>query len=96
MPRNAAEEEFGRAEAEEKVAAGRLVKSSGKMADQRYALPRLTSINYHTWKFKMEMLLIKERLWSVISKEKPQVPSEQWVEKDEVARAMIGLWVDDN
>lgn len=67
------------------------------MADQqRFPLPKLSNHNYQSWKFKMEMLLVREDLWDVISKAKPQPVTDDWTKADLKARATIGLCIDDS
>lgn len=42
------------------------------MADQaRFPVPKLNNHNLQTWKFKMEMMLVRDELWYVIDEEKP-------------------------
>lgn len=67
------------------------------MADQRFPLPKLTNHNYQSWKFRMEMLLVREDLWSVIDKPRPAVVTDEceWTKADLKARATIGLCIDD-
>ncbi|KMQ89570.1 retrovirus-related gag-pol polyprotein [Lasius niger] len=73
----------------------------------RLPFAKLNNGNFFTWKYKMELLLIKKRVWSVINSNKPSVPAtgatagqieaaEKWQEKDDLARATIGLMVEDN
>lgn len=74
---------------------------------------KLDGENYFTWKYKMELYLRKEKVWAVVSADRPTVPAagagitdaiitaaEQdlavYIEKDELARVLIGLCVDDN
>ena len=35
-------------------------------------MAKVNGENYFMWKFKIEMLLIKEGVWYVLSKEKPE------------------------
>lgn len=55
----------------------------------------------------MELLLIKEKLWNVMKTIKPEVPptgatavqtkaADDWQDSDDIARATIGLMVDDD
>src|SRR6218665_2233493 len=44
----------------------------------------------------MELLLIKEDLWEVVTKEIPDPMTAEWQTKDAKARAVIGLQVADN
>ena len=62
----------------------------------KITVAKLNNSNYQTWKYKMELLLIKEELWDVVTGIKPQQPTEEWVKKDGKARASIGLLVEDN
>lgn len=66
------------------------------MAEQRFSMPKLTNHNYQVWKFKMEMLLVREELWQVISEEKPEPVTPEWTRADTKARATIGLCIDDS
>lgn len=62
------------------------------------AVSKLNDDNYFNWKFKMEMLLMKESLWDTVNSEKPEVQAEitAWTKKDNEARAWIVLSVEDN
>ncbi|XP_055522919.1 uncharacterized protein LOC129717100 [Wyeomyia smithii] len=67
------------------------------MADQpRFSLPKLNNQNYQSWKFKIEMLLIRDELWHVISQPKPEPVTAAWTKADLKARATIGLCIEDN
>lgn len=74
---------------------------------------KLNGENYFTWKYKMELYLRKEKVWTAISTKKPTVQEESstvipavilaqkqrleaFLEKDEMARVTIGLFVEDN
>ena len=61
------------------------------------SLTRLNADNYQTWKFRMEMLLIKNGLWDVVRSN--ATPDEsgraEWKRQDDKARAIICLSVDD-
>lgn len=64
----------------------------------RIAISKLNGGNYQVWKFKMELLLIKEELWDQV---KTTVPTEAaaasaWKKKDDKARATICLLVEDS
>lgn len=63
----------------------------------RVQITKLNDENYQVWKYKMELLLIKEELWTVIEDEAPtgnDLPA--WNRKDGKARAHIGLFIEDN
>lgn len=61
-----------------------------------FGIPTLVSGNYQIWKIRMEMLLIKEEVWEVIST--VPTPSEAatpaWKKNNDKARGLIGLLVD--
>src|SRR6218665_3633647 len=59
-------------------------------------IENLNNQNYQTWKFKMELLLIKEDLWETVTKKIPDPVTSEWQTKDAKARAIIGLQVADN
>src|SRR6218665_3453896 len=59
-------------------------------------IENLNNQNYQTWKFKMELLLIKEDLWETVTKEIPDPVTAEWQTKYAKARAIIGLQVADN
>lgn len=63
---------------------------------EKFFVDKLTNDNYDTWKYRMELLLMKNKVWSVIRDAAPAPVTEAWTEKDEEARALIGLSVDDN
>lgn len=66
------------------------------MADStKFSVTKLNDSNYFNWAFKMELLLIKEDLWSVVEQEKPDSPGTAWLKKDQEARIIIGLSVED-
>lgn len=56
---------------------------------------KLNGANYSVWKVKMELILIKEDLWDVVSSPRPAEPNAAWLKKDGQARACIGLMVED-
>lgn len=67
------------------------------MADaMRVIIEKLYNDNYYTWKYKLELLLIKEECWEVIVGQMPTPKTDAWQKKDDKARAMIGLLVEDN
>ena len=57
---------------------------------------KLSNDNYTVWKFKLEMILIREKLSSVVFEEKPAEPNADWLAKDKLARALICLYISDN
>lgn len=69
---------------------------------------KLNGQNYFTWKFRMEHYLKGERLWHVITTEKPspasgdngiignQVAIDKWTENDELAFSRIVTCIDDS
>lgn len=78
-----------------------------KMADAKVSIVKLNNSNYSNWKYKMELLLIKEGLWKVIKETAPapsttlttvsnQKDIDDWNVNDDKARAFIGLSVEDD
>jgi transposase InsO family protein len=59
-------------------------------------IAKLNSTNYQTWKFKLELLLIKEDVWQVVSEDAPDTITQAWRTKDCKARATIGLLLEDS
>lgn len=62
----------------------------------RVIIEKLNNDNYYTWKYKLELLLIKEECWEVIVGEIPNPKTPVWQKRDDKARATIGLLVEDN
>lgn len=84
---------------------------SSNMADFRAKFEKLNNSNYSNWKYKMELLLKKEGLWSTINKTAPSAPAanataeitaayeknlEKWERNNEEAISTIGLSVEDS
>ena len=65
------------------------------MAENKFSIAKPTNENYFVWKYRMEMLLIKD-LWSMINEEAPNPVTTQWTKKDNEARALISLLISDN
>lgn len=67
------------------------------MTEAKINFDRLNDFNWATWRFRMELLLMKDDLWSVVNDVKPDAASvtSAWARKDEKARAMIGLALED-
>lgn len=64
---------------------------------------KLNNENYSIWKYKMELILIKEDLWDKVMKERvveeeaPTAAAEaDWKKSDNKTRALIGLSVEDD
>ncbi|OAD56172.1 hypothetical protein WN48_03818 [Eufriesea mexicana] len=62
----------------------------------RLMITKLNNSNYCSWKFKVELLLIKEGLWELVTQNRPATPDTDWFNKDGKARATIGLLVEDD
>lgn len=76
-----------------------------RMADTtKITIAKLNSENYFTWKYKLELLLIKENLYSILNETKPELDANSsnqrevadWQRRDDQARSIIGLLVEDN
>ena len=68
------------------------------MEGNRFSLQKLSNSNYPTWRFKVELLLVREELWRYVD---PGVqPAGEtdavWNAGDAKARATIGLLIEDN
>lgn len=75
------------------------------MADAgKMSMAKLNSENYFTWKYRMQMLLMKEKIWAVVNENAPEINEdrtnvaivESWISRDEQARGWIGLSIDDS
>lgn len=62
----------------------------------RIAIEKLNNDNYEYWKYKMELLLMREELWEIVTEVAPEVPTPTQTKGDNKARATICLMVDDN
>ena len=69
------------------------------MTSSLVSIEKLTGSNYHTWKFDMKMMLMREELWA-ITNGKETLPKDgtskddvlqEWAKKDEKALATICL-----
>lgn len=56
----------------------------------------LSDFNWSSWKFRMELLLLKEELWDTVKNVKPENANAAWLAKDAKARATIGLTLENN
>lgn len=68
------------------------------MEGSRFSLQKLNNSNYPSWRFKVELLLIREELWRYVEPGvKPEAEAETvWNVGDAKARTTIGLLIDDN
>lgn len=66
------------------------------MSVNQYNITKLNGSNYQIWKYKVELLLLKEELWSVVSEEPASEQNQEWKNKDGKARATIGLLLEDS
>lgn len=64
--------------------------------DTKLCITKLNGTNYQLWKYKIELLLLKEELWEVIVNDPPNPITNEWKNRDAKARATIGLLVEDN
>lgn len=62
----------------------------------KFAFTKLNNTNYYMWKFKMTLLLQKEKVYDVITGEEPSPSTESWTNKNQQAFAMIGLNIEDD
>lgn len=70
---------------------------ASSIAPRAYSIPSLNASNYASWSIKIEMLLIRSELWSVVDGSEPSPPSSNvadltvWQLKDSKARSDILL-----
>lgn len=64
----------------------------------RSSITKLNGENYQVWKFKMELLLIREELWDQVNSTalNDAIQAAAWKKRDDKARSMIGLLVEDS
>lgn len=65
------------------------------MADTKISIDKLNDQNYGIWKFKMRLLLTREKLLSVVTDPRPANADAAWTSNDEKAQALIGLALED-
>lgn len=65
------------------------------MSETKVVMERLNNFNWASWKFRMELLLVKDGLWAVVNEPKPEGADANWISKDASARATIGLALED-
>lgn len=60
-------------------------------------LDKLNNNNYQTWRYKVELLLLKENLFDLVTKDAPAEKdrNDEWLKRDGQAKAIIGLSIDD-
>ena len=61
------------------------------MAEANIQFERLNNFNWASWKFRMELLLVQDDLFDLVTEQKPDVVPAGWLMKDGKARAKIGL-----
>lgn len=66
------------------------------MDGSKFCVEKLRSGGYESWRFKIEMLLIRENLWKHVTQAAPNPLTDPWKEGDAKARATIALLVDDS
>ena len=52
-----------------------------------FTMQKLNGANYSEWNYKLELLLIKEKLWEVIVESKSELVNAAWILKDNEVRA---------
>lgn len=64
-------------------------------------ITKLNNTNYFHWKQKMELLLLKENLWHIVTQPRPNQFADttlltDWDLKNNTARRLIGLAIEDS
>jgi len=62
------------------------------MDTNKISIEKLNGSNYQTWKYEMELVLMK--IWDVVNENASMNPTPAWTRKDGRARALIGLQVE--
>lgn len=62
----------------------------------KFNVAKLGNGNYPSWKFRMEMLLVREELFYVICDPRDDPVTEAWTKDDRKARATLGLCVEES
>ncbi|KAK2577585.1 hypothetical protein KPH14_000902 [Odynerus spinipes] len=66
------------------------------MADVKFLITKLNNSNYQIWKEKVQLLLMRERVWHTIEEDRPAVENEKWLGEDMHVRSTIGLLIEDD
>lgn len=66
------------------------------MADSKLLFTKLNRDNYELWKYRMQLLLKKEKVWDVVSDPVLAVPDEKWKERGTEATILIGLALEES
>lgn len=68
------------------------------MSDAKFTIPKLSGMNWQTWKIRLEMLLSREDLWHVIAEDIPEEEgrNEAWKSANRKARATLVLLLEDS
>lgn len=70
--------------------------SSTVTMDSKLTMAKLNAENYFNWKFKMEMFLRREKVWTSISEASPDPLTAAWNDANERALTAIALSVEDS
>lgn len=68
----------------------------GTMDFLKASFTKLNGENYSLWKYKLELILKREKLWKYIIEAVPKEPSDDWNKCNDEATAIIGLSVEDS
>jgi transposase InsO family protein len=62
----------------------------------KFQISKLNGANYFTWKFRMNKLLVKDKLWNTVNDDIPATPTAAWTQSDSEAQAVISLSIEDD
>lgn len=62
----------------------------------RTSFAKLNADNYHLWKFKLELILLKEGLGESVTFAVPSNPDAEWKKRNKSSTVIISLFVEDN
>lgn len=63
------------------------------MDGNKFAVEKLSNSNFESWKFNVQMLLIREELWKYVEEDAPIPLTDAWKKGDQKTRATIALLV---
>lgn len=66
------------------------------MDGNKFTIEKLSNTNFESWKFNVQMLLIRDELWKYVEDAAPNPETDAWKKGDQKTRATIALLVGAN
>lgn len=66
------------------------------MMEFKSSITKLNGDNYFNWRYKMQMYLTRQGIWTVIEDEKPDPVTAVWTKNDQDAHSIIALCIEDD